>query len=218
MSGSVIKLIEHYKIVAIIRGLYGPALLNLAEALYAGGIRLLEVTFDQSDPDCLRKTPAAIAELREHLGEDMRFGAGTVLSAEQAKAAGRAGAEFIISPDTKAAVVETTKAMGLVSIPAGMTPTEILRAHELGADMVKVFPAAWLGLSWFKDIRSPVNHVPMMATGGVSEENLGAYLAAGYAAAGIGGRLTDRNLIALGRFDELTKRAAACVRAAEAAN
>jgi len=216
MSGPIKSLVEKERVIAIIRGLYGTPLLRLAAALSQGGIRLLEVTFDQSDPACIKKTPEAIGALREAYGETMFFGAGTVLSAAQAEEAAEAGAEFIISPDTNPEVIQKTKDLGLISIPAGMTPTEILNAHNLGADYVKIFPAARLGLSWLKDVRGPINHVKLIAVGGIGEENLAAFLKGGCTAVGIGGAITDKALIAAGRFEELSRRAAAFKKIAEA--
>jgi len=195
------------KVIVIVRKMYGDDLLNLSKALYAGGVRLMEVTFDQQDPLRAEKTAAAIAMLGECHGDKMMFGAGTVLTIEQVDAACKAGAKYIISPNFKAEVVEHTKKRGLVSIPGCMTPTEIIDAHDCGADFVKLFPATTLGFKYIKDILAPISHVKLVATGGVNEENFGEYLDLGFAGAGISGRLTDRKLIAEGNWEELTRRA-----------
>jgi 2-dehydro-3-deoxyphosphogluconate aldolase / (4S)-4-hydroxy-2-oxoglutarate aldolase len=195
------------KVVVIVRKMYGEDLLNLSRALFAGGVRLMEVTFDQQDPLCAEKTAEAIKMLIAHHDDKMMFGAGTVLSVKQVDAACAAGARYIISPNFKAAVVEHTKKRGLVSIPGCMTPTEIIDAHDCGADFIKLFPATTLGFKYIKDILAPISHVKLVATGGVNEENFGEYLALGFAGAGISGRLTDRKLIAEGNWDELTSRA-----------
>jgi 2-dehydro-3-deoxyphosphogluconate aldolase/(4S)-4-hydroxy-2-oxoglutarate aldolase len=207
MSETIKKMIEQEKIIVIVRSLYGKLLLQLAEALCQGGISLIEVTYDQSDTECLARTAGAIGDLRAQLGDRVRVGAGTVLTSRQTVEAFHAGAEFIISPNTDGSVIETTKALGLVSIPAGMTPSEILEANRLGADYVKVFPATYLGLSYVKDIRAPINHVKIIAAGGINEQNFAQYLQAGYTAAGISGRLTDRVLTESGDFQALTERA-----------
>jgi 2-dehydro-3-deoxyphosphogluconate aldolase/(4S)-4-hydroxy-2-oxoglutarate aldolase len=104
-------------------------------------------------------------------------------------------------------VIRATKEAGLISIPGAMTSTEILQAHNAGADIVKIFPAGWLGLSYLKDIKGPINHVKFLAAAGVNEENFKEYLNAGYCAAGISGRFIDRKVIAEGNFEELTRRA-----------
>jgi 2-dehydro-3-deoxyphosphogluconate aldolase/(4S)-4-hydroxy-2-oxoglutarate aldolase len=199
--------VSENKVIVIVRKIYGEDLLNLSKALYEGGVRLLEVTFDQQDPMHAEKTASAIEMLCEHHGDKMMFGAGTVLTIEQIDAAYKAGARYIISPNFKAAIVEHTKKRALVSIPGCMTPTEIIDAHDCGADFIKLFPATTLGFKYIKDILAPISHVKLVATGGVNEENFGEYLDLGFAGAGISGRLTDRKLITEGNWEELTRRA-----------
>ena len=104
-------------------------------------------------------------------------------------------------------MIKATKAAGLVSIPGALTPSEILTAHDAGADLVKIFPAGWLGLKYLKDIKGPINHVKFLAAAGVNEENFAEFLQAGYCSAGISGRLLDKKVIAEGNFEELTRRA-----------
>lgn len=209
MSGteSTVDLVKRFKVIAIYRRVYGEDLLRAAQALCDGGVRLMEITFDQSDPDCIKKTAHAIRSLCDALGDKMLIGAGTVLSTEQALAARDAGAQYLISPNTDEKVIGMTKSLGLVSIPGAMTPTEILKAHDAGADFVKLFPAGYLGMRYVKDILAPINHVKLIATGGVNEENFGEYLAFGFAGAGVSGRLSQKDLIENGDFAELTRRA-----------
>lgn len=207
---TVEKLLQH-KLVVIVRKTYGEDLLKLGQAMYDGGIRFIEVTFDQADTHCLAKTAAAISLLKNALPEDMMIGAGTVLTEDQIHAAADAGGSFIISPNVSQRVIEETKRKGLVSIPGAMTPSEIIFAHECGADIVKLFPAGYLGLRYIKDILAPISHVKLMATGGVTEENLSQFLDAGMTGAGISGRLTDKKLVGEGKFDQLSKRAKAFV-------
>lgn len=195
------------KVITICRRVYGEDLLKLADALYAGGIKMIEVTFDQADPDCIEKTSECIRTLCDRFGDKMMFGAGTVLNAEQVEAAAKAGARYIISPNVDADVIAKTKELGLVSMPGAMTPSEILTAHKLGADIVKLFPAGYLGFGYIKDILGPISHVKLCATGGVTEENWGKYLEFGFAGAGISGRLCDKKCIAAGDFEEITRRA-----------
>ena len=218
MSNLVDLLLEK-KIIAIVRGTYGEDLRNLALALYKGGIRFIEVTFDQKDPNCLEKTSAAIKMLgslkTESSVEPLCLGAGTVLNVEQVQTAYDAGAEYIVSPNTNAKVIAKTKELGMLSIPGAMTPTEILQAHDLGADVVKLFPSASLGLNYVKDILAPISHVNIIATAGITEENFASFLALGLKGAGISGRLTDKNLIASENWSELTQRAQRFVEIAE---
>ena len=203
------EFIRKDKVIVIVRRIYGDTLLKLAEALREGGVHLMELTFDQSNPDCITATGESILALRERFGDSVRFGAGTVLTAEQVIAAKEVGCEYIISPNVSEAVIKTTKAAGLISIPGAMTATEILNAHDLGADFVKLFPAAYLGTSYVKDIRAPISHVSLLATGGIREDNFGDFLKAGCIGAGISGRLTDKTCLAEGNFAEITRRAQA---------
>ena len=147
----------------------------------------------------------------EFAGCDFYAGAGTVLTKEQVKAAFDAGASYIISPNTNPEVIRYTKELGLVSIPGAMTPTEILLAHDCGADIVKLFPAATLGLRYVKDILAPISHVAIIATAGITEDNFAEFLKLGLKGAGISGRLTDKKLIAAGDWEEFTRRARAFV-------
>lgn len=212
---NIVDLILDKKIITIVRGTYGEDLKNLAKALYDGGIRFLEVTFDQKDPEGLKKTSDAIKMLNTLFEGELYAGAGTVLTEEQVHVAHDAGAKYIISPNTNAKVIATTKKLGMLSIPGAMTPTEILQAHDLGADLVKLFPAASLGLNYIKDLLAPISHVNLIATAGITEENFAQFLALGIKGAGISGRLTDKKLIAAKNWSEFTRRAQTFVSIAE---
>ena len=210
----VVQFIEDNKVMVICRGLYNEDLMKVVDALYAGGVRLAEVTFDQNDPDAVEKTSGAIRQLKEKY-PDMKVGSGTVTSVEQVKATKEAGGEFCLSPNVNVEVIKATKEEGLVSIPGALTPTEILQAHEAGADIVKIFPAGWLGLRYLKDIKGPINHVKFLAAAGVNEENFADYLKAGYCAAGISGRLLYKKVIEQQNYAELTRRAQVFTKIAE---
>ncbi len=203
----IINEIKSSKIIGIVRGTYGDNLTKLARSLVNGGVKLIEVTFDQADPDRLEKTAKAISQLKKEFGNELYVGAGTVLTKDQVDGAKQAGAQFIISPNANKDVITYTKELGLISIPGAMTPTEIEAAYEYGADFVKVFPAGYLGLSFVKDVRAPLNHIPLIATAGVSSNNLAEFLSNGYTASGISGYLTDKKLIASNRFDILEEHA-----------
>ncbi len=204
---NTLDFISENKVICICRRLYGEDLMKLATALNEGGVKLIEVTFDQADPDCIARTGESIRALNKRFGEKMMFGAGTVLTVEQVKAAAEAGARYIISPNVDPDVIACTKELGLVSIPGAMTPSEILEAHKLGADIVKLFPSGYLGFGYIKDILGPISHVKLCATGGVNEDNWGTYLDYGFVGAGISSRLADKKCIAAGNFEEITRRA-----------
>lgn len=215
MDNRVAATIEETKIIVIIRRLYGDKLISLVDALIDGGIKLAEITFDQSDPEAIRKTTEAITLLNKRFEGNLSVGAGTVLSPEQVRAAFNAGAEYIISPNTDFDVISSTKECGMLSIPGAMTPSEIQAAHKAGADYIKIFPAIDLGLRYIKNIRAPLSHVKLIATAGINEENFADHIKAGYVGAGISGRLTDKSLIESGNFAELKKRAANFIRIAQ---
>ncbi len=201
----------HSGIIAICRKVYGSDILHLCDALYAGGVRFMEVTFDQSDPDCIEKTSEAIKALSKH-NLDMCFGTGTVLSINQVQATLDCGGQYVISPNVNVDIIKQTKKLGMVSIPGAMTPSEIVTAHEAGADFVKLFPCGYLGAAYMKVICSPINHVKLIATGAVTTENLPSLLEAGARGAGIGSYLSDAKLISSGRFDVLKERASELVK------
>ena len=204
MREQIIQKVLDKKIVAIVRGVYDEDCVNLAKALCAGGIELLEVTFDQSKPEALVRTSDTIRRLVEELGDKMAFGAGTVTSLEMLELAKNAGAQFIVSPDTNEEVIKATVAAGLVSMPGAMTPTEIVTAHRYGADFVKVFPTSNLGAAYIKAIRGPINHIRLLAVGGVNEKNIGEFIKAGVNGAGVGGNLVNKEWIKNGEFDKIT--------------
>ena len=204
MREQIIERVLENKIIAIVRGVYGEDCLNLAKALYEGGIKLLEVTFDQSKPESLHRTSDTVKLLVDELGDKMAFGTGTVTTLEMVELAKNAGAQFIVSPNTNEKVIRATVAEGMVSMPGAMTPSEVLDAHEYGADFVKLFPVGNLGTSYVKAICAPINHVRMLAVGGVNEKNTKDFLAAGAVGVGVGGNLVNKEWIAAGEFDKIT--------------
>ncbi len=173
-----------HKIVAIIRGGTLDDLLPRIQALYDGGIRVVEVTVN---------TPRAlklIEMVADAMADKMFIGAGTVLDPETARSAILSGAGFIVSPTFDPATIAMTKKYGAISIPGGMTPTEILAAYTCGGDIIKVFPAG-IGTSFFRDMRGPLPHIPLMPTGGVTLDTIAGYQNAGAVAFGLGSALTD---------------------------
>lgn len=215
MRETLIQKVLDKKIVAIVRGVYGEDCVKLAKALYDGGIELLEVTFDQSKPEELSRTADSIRLLVEQLGDKMTFGAGTVTTLEMLELARNAGAKFIVSPDTNEEVIRATVASGMVSMPGALTPTEIVTAHRAGADFVKLFPAGTQGVAYFKAVTAPLNHIRLLAVGGVNEKNMADFLAAGAVGVGVGGNLVNKTWIKNGEFDKITDVAREFVKNAE---
>ncbi|MBR3382148.1 MAG: bifunctional 4-hydroxy-2-oxoglutarate aldolase/2-dehydro-3-deoxy-phosphogluconate aldolase [Clostridia bacterium] len=206
---SVLECIGKSKIIAISRGFYGEELIKAASALYDGGIRAFEVTFEQDkivgrSSEALARTCDAIIRLSETLPEDAVIGAGTVMDVEQVRLAHDAGAGFIISPNTDDSVIEKTKHLGMVSIPGAMTPTEIVHAHSCGADIVKLFPAGVLGPEYFKAIKAPLAHIAIAAVAGIDKRNIALFERAGAAAYGVSSTLFIPSAIRAGDFRRLT--------------
>ena len=200
----IIQVIKDTKIIAIVRGLDG-GYAELARALYDGGVRAMEITFNQKNPDSFKNTAEGISDIVSKLNGEMIAGAGTVTSTELVKIAYDAGAQFIVSPDCNPEVIKYTKQLGMLSMPGAFTPTEILTAHNCGADFVKVFPAGNLGPEYIKAIRGPLNHIRLLAVGGVDEKNVKSFIDAGCIGAGCGGKLINKEWIKNGEFDKITK-------------
>ncbi|NOV01109.1 bifunctional 4-hydroxy-2-oxoglutarate aldolase/2-dehydro-3-deoxy-phosphogluconate aldolase [Paenibacillus planticolens] len=206
---SILSHILEHKIISIVRGTELQHMLPVAQALYAGGIRLIEVTMNT--PDALE----AIRLLRAEFEDSMAIGAGTVLDPESARAALLAGASFLLSPSLNVETIRLTKRYGAVSIPGAYTPTEIVTAYEHGADIVKIFPADAISPSFIKSLRGPLPQIPLMPTGGIDLHNIRAYADAGAAAFGIGGSLVPAKwAIDYDSLEQLTDKAAQFVRAA----
>lgn len=204
MRNEIIARVKDKKLVVIVRGVYGEDCLKLAQALYEGGIELMEVTFDQASVENQKKTADTIRLINEKMQGKVLMGAGTVTDLAMLEAAYEAGAQFIVSPDMNPEVIRATVEKGMVSMPGAMTPTEILTAYRAGADFVKVFPCANLGAAYIKAVRGPLNHIPLLAVGGVNEKNIGEFIKAGACGAGVGGNLVNKEWIANGEFDKIT--------------
>ena len=216
MKNNVIEAVRREKLIAIIRGVSGDALLRTAEALIKGGVRLAEITFDQSGKISKQETGEMIAKVVSNFGSELLVGACTVLTPEEGKITMEAGGKYLISPNTNEKVIAFANENGLVSMPGAMTPTEIEHAYSCGADFVKIFPGEGLGLSYIKAVRAPLSHIPLLAVGGVDLNNIGDFFKAGACGVGIGSNIVKKDLIAAGEYDKLTELAAAyCNKIAE---
>ena len=204
MSKEVLNRILEGKIIAIVRGIPSDEVVGLAEALVKGGISCIEVTFDQSSAEKAQDTLKAISNIHNALGDRVCVGAGTVMTVQQVEAAAAAGAEYTISPNTNAAVIKRTKELDKVSIPGAMTPSEVAEAYEMGADIVKMFPAGVLGAAYIKAVKAPLKHIPVTAVGGVNPGNCADFIRAGAVGVGVGGNLVSPQLVREGRFEEIT--------------
>lgn len=200
----VIESIEENKIIAILRGIPQQKLIPLAEALYQGGIRLLEITYAADGSVSDEETADNIKKLAEQMKGKMLIGAGTVLTKEQVRLTEQAGGTFIISPNVNEEVIKESCRCGLVSIPGALTPTEIENASRSGADFVKLFPVTNMGPGYVKAVKAPLSHIRLLAVGGINESNMKDYLAAGVCGFGIGSNITDKKLIADNNYEKIT--------------
>jgi len=196
-----VRLIEESGIIAIVRFDRSEQLVQVAKAIRAGGVSIIE--FTMTTPNAL----GIIEESAREFGDEVLLGAGTVLDPETARAAILAGAEFIVAPTLNREVIEVCRRYSKVVIPGAFTPTEILAAWQWGADFVKVFPADFGGPEYLKAIRSPLPQVRLIPVGGVSLENTADFIRAGAAAVAVGGNLVKKKAIAEGNFAELTETA-----------
>jgi len=172
-------------IVAVVRAENAEKALAVAEAIKAGGIDIIEITL--TVPGCMD----VIRELaRAYSGKEVLIGAGTVLGPETARTALLCGAEFVVSPHLNPETVRLCNRYQKVCIPGAMSVTEVVQAMECGADIVKVFPGSVLGVEFVKAVKAPLPQAPLLPTGGVSLDNVGAWLKAGCVAVGVGGELT----------------------------
>lgn len=189
-------------IVAIIRAPDGRLLADVADVLYAAGIRVMEITFT------VPKAHKVLEVVADRLGDKILLGAGTVLDPETAQTAIAAGAEFIVSPSTNLDVIAYCRRHSKVSMPGAFTPTEIVNAWQAGADFVKVFPCDFVGPNYLKVLRGPLPQVKMIPTGGVSVDTAADFLRAGAAALGAGSALVEAKALAagdLGRIEQVAR-------------
>jgi 2-dehydro-3-deoxyphosphogluconate aldolase/(4S)-4-hydroxy-2-oxoglutarate aldolase len=193
------------KVIAVIRMSDTERLAKVVEAVKAGGVKAIEITMT---------TPFAleiISAMAKKKSTDVLVGAGTVLDPETAVQVIHAGADFVVSPVTNAAMIAACRRYDTLVAPGAFSPTEILAAWEAGADIVKVFPATSVGPKYFKDILGPLPKLRLMPTGGVSLENARDFIANGACCVAIGTALLDKKAIEAGQWEVLTQKAKALV-------
>ena len=200
-KSQVLKFIEDYKAVAVLR-LPSPELYDpVEEALISGGVKIIEITM--TTPNALDIIKAATSKKRS----DCVIGVGSVTDADTTEKAIDAGAQFVVSPVVKKSVIETCQKHQVAAIPGAFTPTEIDFAHELGADIIKVFPAGTLGPSYIRAVLAPMPHLKLMPTGGVTPDNVSGWIQAGAVAVGLGSALVDDASLANKTFDNIRDQA-----------
>lgn len=195
-------MLEHLKkspLVPVLRKIRFDDSSFIVKALIEGGVRTVEITMEtERATEIIRKTV-------DEFGSQSLVGAGTVLTIEDCSKAIDAGAQFIVAPVLNKLVVEYAVKQGIPVIPGVYTPSEMMRAYELGATAVKLFPAASVGPGFVKDVQGPLGHIPIMVTGGIDLANAHSYIEAGAIAVGAGSALLNKSHISTGDWDALKR-------------
>ena len=198
----IVRRIAAEGIVPVIRAATPDLALRAARAVMAGGISVFEITMTVPD------APEVIRALVRELGDRALVGAGTVLNAAAAHQCIDAGAAFVVSPGLDPDTVIEAHGRGIPAMPGALTPTEVIAAWNLGADVVKIFPISAVGgAKYLRALKGPLPDVKMLPTGGITAANAAEFLAAGAVALGIGGELVDTVALAEGRDATITERA-----------
>ncbi|EOI1351429.1 bifunctional 4-hydroxy-2-oxoglutarate aldolase/2-dehydro-3-deoxy-phosphogluconate aldolase [Citrobacter amalonaticus] len=201
----VIHAIEQTGLIAIVRGIEPESVLPLAEALYAGGVEVIEVTCNST------RYLESITALKTKMGDKMKVGAGTVINPVMAQLVIDAGADFVLSPDFNPDVISMVHEKQRLMIPAVMTPSEILQACRLGVDLLKLFPANSLGIDYLKEIQGPLDNLALIPVGGITLENTASFARAGAFAVGVGSALTNKQWVNDGEWEKITRQAEAFI-------
>ena len=192
-------------LIVIFRGVPLEKIKNTVNALYDGGVRIIEIAFNPSDGATIDKTCALIKEARRVMGSKILIGAGTAVKEEYVIAAYDAGVDFIFSPDTDVDIIRLTKKLGLVSIPGAFTPTECKTAYKNGADIIKLFPTTINDTGYITNIARPLSHIPFICVGGVDVNTTEAFIKAGAVGVGTGISILKPALIESENYAEITR-------------
>lgn len=189
------------KVVAVLRIKEAGKLKKVIDAIYEGGISVVEITM--TVPNAIR----LIEKMSGELSKNILLGVGSVLDPRTAEDAVKAGAKYVVSPVLKKEIIETAHRFDVPAMPGCFTPTEIQTAYESGADIIKVFPADILGMAFFKGVLAPMPHLKLMPTGGVTLINAGDWIKSGACAVGIGSALLDEEAIKNENYSKISDNA-----------
>lgn len=203
----MLSLIKKHRFMALLRHVPENRAEGVLTALYKGGIRLIEITFNPSDPGTVEKTGALFHTAQRLFGGEVSLAAGTVVKPAFVTAAKQFGAGCIVSPHTDAEIIRMTKEAGMVSIPGALTPTEIMTAYNLGADLVKIFPIMPGDIPYLKNILAPLSHIPFITTGGVNPETAGTFIKMGAVALAAGATIITPDALAKEDYETITENA-----------
>jgi 2-dehydro-3-deoxyphosphogluconate aldolase/(4S)-4-hydroxy-2-oxoglutarate aldolase len=206
-----LQLLEQQRLIVISRGLSMQQLHPVADALWQGGIRILELTMNTVG------APAMIDKLQQDYHQHMFIGAGTVTTLYEAREAIAAGAQFLVSPHTDEALIHWAQEQQIPIFPGAYTPTEILRAWHAGATAVKIFPTGSRTYEYIQELQGPLNNIPMIAMGGIDAHNVTQYVELGCYALGIGSAILDKQAITEENYGAISARAKLMVEAIQTA-
>jgi 2-dehydro-3-deoxyphosphogluconate aldolase/(4S)-4-hydroxy-2-oxoglutarate aldolase len=209
-KAEILQRLQAVKVIALIRADSSNSLVECARALAAGGLNAIELTM--TTPGALEMTAKVSREL-----PDLLLGLGTVLDAATARAGIAAGAKFIVTPAVRPEVIAVCKELDVPILSGALTPTEAITAWDLGADVIKIFPAEFFGPAYIKSLKAPFPHLKFLPTGGVTPETVGDFLRAGAFATAAGSALVAASALKTGDWAAITKRAKEFVAAAAAA-
>lgn len=190
--------IRELGLLAVLRGPSPELTVRMVEALVAGGVYGIEITYTTPN------APAVVGQLASYFGEKIVLGMGTLTRPKQAAEALAAGAQFLVSPHTELALARAMTATGLPVMMGAFTPAEVMASYSLGSDVVKLFPGSVGGPDYMKALKGPYPDIPMMPTGGVEKENVADWFAAGAVAVGAGGSLCPKQWAMAGRWNDIT--------------
>lgn len=202
MSETTQETIERVGLIPVLRARNSKQAHVIVEAMIAGGVNVVEVTMTVPGAVDLLK------ELKREYGGQLLLGSGTVTTADEAEATIDAGAEFVVSPSLHPNVIAKTHALGKLSVPGALTPTEVITAWKAGADFVKVFPCSAMGgASYLKSLLAPFPYLKLIPTGGVTVQTAETFLKAGALALGVGNDLVNLAAVDAGKAETITETA-----------
>jgi len=197
-TDDVVRRIGEIGIVPVVRAATVDEATRAVEAIYAGGIPVVEITM--TVPNAV----SVIREVAQQYRDKVLIGAGTITSAEQAEQSIRAGAEFLVSPGFSVPMMSVARVSEKLAIPGALTPTELMNAQEHGARLVKIFPCGNVGgPKYLKSLRAPFPKASLIPTGGVNAANAAEFIAAGAFALGVGADLVDAKALREGNLEKI---------------
>ena len=202
------KVIENHKIICSCRGIFGNDLFLAMNSLYEGGIRILDIAFQQDNESTIQQAINDIKHANDLFDGKLFIGMGNVLSMEQMEYAIEANVKYIISPISDKAIIDCAKAHNIFTITGAMTSCEIYQANQWGTDMVMIYPAGYLGPKYIGYMvnKGPLNYIDTVACGGVNKDNIKSLLYADCKAAVVGQYLADKELVRKHEFDKLKQK------------